>query len=74
LASLGLLANVVGMAITTLPGPLHHAWPGVSNVIAAELPFIFLPGFLVPVALFGHVLSLRQLLARRSAPVRSAVR
>lgn len=60
-ASLALLANVVGMAITTMPGPLHLAWPGVSNTIIAEWPFVWLPGFLVPVALFGHVLSLRQL-------------
>ena len=65
-ASLCLLANVVGMAITTMPGPLHLAWPGVSNVVVAELPFVFLPGLLVPVALFGHVLSLRQLLGRRA--------
>ncbi len=60
-ASLALLVNIVGMAITTMPGPLHLAWPGVSNTIIAEWPFVWLPGFLVPVALFGHVLSLRQL-------------
>jgi hypothetical protein len=31
-----------------------------------EWPFVWLPTFLVPVALFGHILSLRQLLVARS--------
>ncbi|MBS2015905.1 MAG: hypothetical protein JST00_23660 [Deltaproteobacteria bacterium] len=60
--SLGLLANVVGMAITSVPGPLHLAWPGVPNTVVATFPWVWLPTFLVPVALFGHVSSLRQLL------------
>jgi hypothetical protein len=68
--SLLVLANIVGMAITTLPGPLHLPWPGVSNVVLATWPFVWLPAFLVPVALFGHVLSLRQL--RSSPTVRRA--
>ncbi len=56
--SLGLLANIVGMAITTFPGPLHRPWPGISNAVLAEPPFVWLPTFLVPLALFGHVWSL----------------
>jgi hypothetical protein len=64
--SLGLLANIVGMAITSVPGPLHLPWPGVPNTVVAEFPFAWLPGFLVPMALFLHVTSLRQLLGRRS--------
>jgi hypothetical protein len=67
-AAFGLLLNIMGIAITTFPGPLHLDWPGVSNVIIATPPFVWLPSFLVPVAFFGHVLSFRQLLARR-APV-----
>ncbi len=65
--SLGLLANIVGMAITTMPGPLHLPWPGVSNVVVTEVPFVLLPAVLVPMALFGHVLSLRQLRAGAGA-------
>jgi hypothetical protein len=65
LASFGLLLNIMGIAITTFPGPLHLDWPGVSNVIVATPPFVWLPAFLVPVAFFGHVLSLRQLLSQR---------
>lgn len=62
LGSFGLLLNIMGIAITTFPGPLHLDWPGVSNVILTTVPFVWLPTFLVPVAFFGHVLSLRQLL------------
>jgi len=65
--SLGLLANIVFMAVTTLPGPLHLAWPGASNVVVTTFPYVYLPGFLVPVALFGHVLALRKL-AKRARP------
>jgi hypothetical protein len=68
LASLGLLLNVMGIAITTLPGPLHLDWPGVSNAIVTTAPFVWLPAFLVPVALFGHVLALRQLLRAGADP------
>lgn len=72
LLGLGLLVNIVGMAVTTMPGPLQLAWPGPSNVIVAQFPFVWLPAFLVPVALFGHVISLRQLLARRARPTGDA--
>jgi len=60
--SLGLLANIVGMAITSVPGPLHLPWPGPPNTVVTELPFVYLPAFLVPLALTCHVVSLRQLL------------
>lgn len=61
LASIALLINIVGMAITTMPGPLHLVWPGPSNVVIAELPYVWLPAFLVPLAALGHTLSLRQI-------------
>ena len=61
--SLLILANIVGIAVTTSPGPLHLPWPGVSNVIVATWPFAWLHAFLVPLAMVGHVLSLRQVLS-----------
>lgn len=70
-ASLGLLANIVGMAVTTIPGPLHLPWPGVSNTVVADFPWVWLPTFLVPVAVFGHVVSLRQVLAGRVSSSRA---
>lgn len=57
---LALLANIVILAITAMPGPLHHPWPGPANTIVAEPPWVLLPAFLVPVALLLHVVSLGQ--------------
>lgn len=68
LAGLGLLAHIVGIAVTSVPGPLHLDWPGVPATIVTEVPFVWLPAFLVPTALFGHVLSLRQLFASSGQP------
>lgn len=56
-----LLANVVRIAATSIPGPLRVAWPGEPLELVAWWPFVWLPTFLVPVAFAGHVLSLRQL-------------
>ncbi|MBK6696603.1 MAG: hypothetical protein IPG50_31100 [Myxococcales bacterium] len=69
LASLALLVNIVAIAITSIPGPLHLDWPGVPNTIVARWPFVWLPAFFVPLAVFGHVISLRQLAALRRARV-----
>ena len=60
-ASLALLTNIVILAVTAIPGPLQRAWPGPPNTIVTTFPFVWLPGFLVPVALFGHLVSLREL-------------
>lgn len=60
---LGLLANIVVIALRSAPGPLDAGWGGVPNTVIAEVPFVWLPAFLVPLAVFGHVASLRQLRA-----------
>jgi hypothetical protein len=62
LASIGFLITIVFMAVTSIPGPLHLPWPGIANTVIAEFPMIWLPTFVVPVAIFGHAASLRQLL------------
>lgn len=64
---LALLVNVVGTAVTSVPGPLHLDWPGAPLTIVATWPFVWLPAFLVPFALFAHVVSLRQLFAPAAA-------
>ena len=68
---LGLLANIVIIAVTSVPGPLHLDWPGPPNTIVATFPSVWLPAFLVPVALFGHVASLRA--GRRAARPRVSI-
>lgn len=64
LASVALLVNVVSIAITSAPGPLHLDWMGAPLTIVAQWPYALLPAFLVPVAALGHVLSISKLLDR----------
>lgn len=60
-AGLGLLANIVVVALRSAPGPLNAGWGGIPNTVIAQLPFVWLPAFLVPLAVFGHIAALRQL-------------
>ncbi len=65
-----MLVNVVGTALTSLPGPLHLDWPGAPLTEIARWPMVWIPGFLVPLAVFLHVVSIRQTLARLAPGVR----
>lgn len=58
---LGLLLNIVIMAVLTFPTPFQVFDEGVSNIIVAEFPVIFLPAILVTAAYTFHAFSLRQL-------------
>ena len=60
--AISLLVNVVRIAITSAPGPLHANWPGAPLTIVANWPYVLLPGFLVPMAVLGHVLAIARLL------------
>src|SRR5688500_18327661 len=56
---LALLATIVGIAVASVPGPLW-AWPDrPANLVPSTTPFVWLPAFLVPTALAGHLLVLR---------------
>jgi hypothetical protein len=63
LAGLGLLANVVFTAATSVPGPMQLDWPGGSFEAIASWPIVWIPAFLAPMAVFLHVVSLRQTFA-----------
>ena len=65
-----LLAAIVATALTSMPGPLHRPWAGVAPVVLASPPAIWLPTFLVPLALSAHLFSLMQL--RRYLPAASS--
>jgi hypothetical protein len=67
-ASVILLITIVFMAITSAPGPQHLPWPGDPNTILGQFPSVWLPTFFVPIAVFAHVTSLRQLFSLRSMP------
>jgi hypothetical protein len=72
---LGLLAltNVVIRAVLTAPGPFNLIHAEVPNLMMGTFPFLFIPGFFVPLAVVLHVLAMRAISSRlRTAQVNSA--
>lgn len=59
---LALLANIVGIAILSTPVPFRSFVEGPANLLPSTFPYIWLPSFLVQVALGCHLLVFRQLL------------
>jgi hypothetical protein len=64
--ALGLLSltNVVIRAVLTAPGPFNLIHAEVPNRIIRTAPFIFIPGFFVPLAVSLHELAIRLILIR----------
>lgn len=65
LIGLGLLVNIVTIAILSAPIPFRQFFNEPANTFIAYWPFVWLPAFLVQAAWFGHLLVFRWL--RRSA-------
>lgn len=63
---LGLLINIVTVAILSMPTDLRVFNNEPANTIVAEFPFILLPGMLVPLAYGLSLLSLRQVFSLTS--------
>jgi hypothetical protein len=61
LACLGLLVNILTVAILSMPTPQRIFMNGPANTIVTQFPVSWLPGLLVPLAYGLHFLSLRQL-------------
>ncbi|MEL7002405.1 MAG: hypothetical protein AAFN93_06685 [Bacteroidota bacterium] len=59
-----LLANIVIIAILSFPIPFRVFMNDPANTIVTEFPIVFLPGILVPIAYYMHILSLKQLLRK----------
>lgn len=59
LAGLALVMNVVVHAVLATPGPLQRI-EGQVPWFVATFPYVWLPALLVPLAVSGHVLGLRQ--------------
>lgn len=57
---LGLLINIVAVAILSMPSPLRYFMNEPANTIVAEFPISLLPAFLVPLAYMLHILSIRK--------------
>jgi hypothetical protein len=71
--ALGLLdiLHTLFRAVTSAPGPQRLFFEEPANAIPLVFPFVYLPGFIVPLTLLLHFLSLRQLGAMRPPRVTS---
>lgn len=63
---LALLANIVVNAFFSVPSPIQKFAFEQPNIAILNFPFSWLPTFIVPIVLFGHLASIRQLLKRKS--------
>ena len=74
-AGLALLANIVTIAVLSMPGRFQVFSNGPANTIVFGWPFIWLPTWLVLAAWFGHLLVFRKVLrdARSSNLVSATV-
>jgi len=58
---LGLLLNIVVNALLSAPSPIQKFAFEQPNIAILNFPYILLPTFIVPIVLFGHLTSIRQL-------------
>lgn len=56
-----LLANIVAVAVLSTPVPFRKFVDGPPNLLPSIFPYVWLPSFLVQVALGSHLLVFRQL-------------
>jgi hypothetical protein len=59
---LGLLVNIVVNAFFSAPSPIQKFAFEQPNIAILNFPFSWLPTLIVPIILFGHLVSIRQLL------------
>ncbi len=64
LLGLGLLINIVTVAILSMPTPMR-VFAGPANTFVATFPYVWLPTVMVMAALLGHLLVARRLLSTR---------
>ncbi len=60
--ALGLLMNIVIHAVLSAPFSFQQFAFDQPNIAVLHFPFSWLPEFIVPIVLFGHLVSIRQLL------------
>lgn len=63
---LGLLLNIVVTAFFSAPSPIQKFAFEQPNIAILNFPFSWLPTFIVPIVLFGHLTSIRQLLKQKT--------
>ena len=62
---LALLLNIVINALLSAPSPLQKFAFDQPNIAIVNFPFSWLPTFIVPIVLFGHLTSIRQLIKNK---------
>lgn len=72
LFGVAMLLNVLRIAITSFPGPLHLDWPGAPLTAVATWPYVLIPAFCVPLAAWGHLATWRFTLARPAGLAKSS--
>jgi hypothetical protein len=72
---MGLLAltNVVTRAVLTSPGPFNLIHAEVPNLMFGTFPFMYIPGFFVPLAVALHVLAIRAIRSRLRTDISGSV-
>ena len=60
-----LLLNIVTIAILSTPAPFRVFMNEPANTIVTKFPIVWLPAALVPLAYGLHILSIKQMLARK---------
>ena len=71
LLALGLLANIVTIAVLSFRSPMQKLAFDQPNVGVTYLPFIWLPAIVVPAVLFSHIAALYQLVISDNSTDRS---
>jgi len=61
-----LLGNIVITAILSAPFPFQQLGFEQPNIAVLYFPFCWLPGCIVPIVLFAHLVALRQLLNKKT--------
>lgn len=68
---IGLLLNIVVIAVLSMPFPIQQFGFSQPDIALFYFPFVWLPGCLVPMVIFAHVFSIRQLLKGRTVALLS---
>jgi hypothetical protein len=66
IVGLGLLLNIVFIAILSAPFPIQCFGFEQPDIALLFFPFVLLPGCVVPLVLFAHLIAIKQLLRTRS--------
>lgn len=64
------IINVLALSLFSLPGPYLLFATVPDGAFLALTPFVWLPGFIFPIALAAHIFSLKKLLFQRQNPAR----